>query len=229
MARIFVIDEDQDSLNFINSSLPNDYQIITETDPFDAIELANIYSFDLIITELNISKINGFKLIQSLKRSKKNKNTRLVLFSSRNDQRDIKKAIEIGINSYIIKPITMKDFKIRLQEILDASSSCKEPYFFLPSSDQLANAQASLSQSVQIKKISEISVTFTSSFKIGDVGTVIQLKSHFFSLIGFDIVHGKVSSIQKLDSKKWNTEVHYLRPRDQFVQKVKEKIYASVI
>ena len=230
MARILVIDEDKESLNFVRFCLSNkNHKIITEKDPFDALELIHLYKFDLIITEINFSKTNGLRLLTSLKRSKKNKDTKIVLFSNQNEDKDIRRAIQIGLSGYIIKPVTMRDFTYRLEQILNDLSPQKEQYFFLPQSDYLSKGQALVMQDIEIKRVSELSVTFISRFKIGDLDSTIQLKSPFFSLMGFEVVRGKISSIVQEAPFRWMIEIHYLRPRDVFVKKVKEKIYASIV
>lgn len=59
------------------------------------------FNFDLIIIDTDL---NGFNLIDKIKKSEKNKNTEIFFLSENSDILDKKKAKIMGVSGWIVKP-----------------------------------------------------------------------------------------------------------------------------
>lgn len=110
MKKILIIEDDDiirenisDALNLYN------YQIYTAINGKDGLQLAIKMSPDLILCDIKIPLLNGYEVLEALK---KDENTQLIPFifiSAKSNQEDIQKGMNLGAVDYIIKPFLLLD------------------------------------------------------------------------------------------------------------------------
>lgn len=76
--------------------------------------------YNLIITDINMPKMDGLEMSQEIK--KLNPSICIIITSAHNDAEFLKKSIDIGINSYTLKPID-------LYQLIEEIIKTMEPYF----------------------------------------------------------------------------------------------------
>lgn len=64
----------------------------------------------LILLDLKMPKVNGIEVLEKLKSDPVMKKIPVVVLTSSNEDPDIKKCYELGVNSYIVKPVDFEDF-----------------------------------------------------------------------------------------------------------------------
>lgn len=64
--------------------------------------------FDLILSDINMPELNGIGLLEQVRKNPKTQKTPFILISTENEQEIIIKALTLGVNNYIIKPITIE-------------------------------------------------------------------------------------------------------------------------
>jgi two-component system chemotaxis response regulator CheY len=83
--------------------------------PVDVVEASNGFEalrklpqgpFDLVMTDINMSNINGLELIQFLRRSEQHRHTPIIIMSTQTTERDIARGLALGANDYLTKPMT---------------------------------------------------------------------------------------------------------------------------
>jgi DNA-binding NtrC family response regulator len=66
--RILVVDDEPDMLKFISMILrETESQVVTTSDPIEALELARIGEYDLVITDLKMPGLDGIELLNSIR------------------------------------------------------------------------------------------------------------------------------------------------------------------
>ena len=85
---------------------------------------------DLILLDINLPKISGLDVLRELRLSEQTRYLPVVAFSTSRAERDIREAYQLGVNSYIRKPVdsvkftkaidTIKHYWLNLNEPLDA-------------------------------------------------------------------------------------------------------------
>ena len=78
----------------------------TAFDGEDALEKYKLKTYDIIISDINMPRMNGFELIKEIKVQNPLQN--VIIISAHNDSDYLLEAIEMGIDSFIIKPIRME-------------------------------------------------------------------------------------------------------------------------
>jgi CheY-like chemotaxis protein len=84
--------------------------IVDAVNGADALEKLKQYEVDLILTDMNMPEMDGAGLIcavrQELKRS-----TPIIIITTKGEQRDRERGMELGANGYITKPIDIRQFR----------------------------------------------------------------------------------------------------------------------
>ena len=104
---ILVVDDSPTVVKFVSFSLKSKgFQIVTACDGMDAIEkMSNMPGdIDLVITDLNMPNLDGYGLIDTLRQNQKYQDTPIIILTSEDDDKDMEKGIDVGANSYLVKP-----------------------------------------------------------------------------------------------------------------------------
>ena len=106
---ILVVDDSPTVVKFVSFSLKNQgFKILTASDGMDAIEkistLPDKEKVDLVITDLNMPNLDGYSLIETLRQNVKHKETPIIILSSEDGYDDRERGIQVGANSYLVKP-----------------------------------------------------------------------------------------------------------------------------
>lgn len=71
----------------------------------------------VILLDLNMPRVNGLTVLQTLKAHPEFRNIPVVILTTSKEDLDISKAYELGVNSYIIKPVNFENFMEVAQHI----------------------------------------------------------------------------------------------------------------
>ncbi|QUI24800.1 response regulator [Vallitalea pronyensis] len=139
MYKVIIVDDERWSLiDFTKSITWEEYGfevIKTFTSPTKALEEFEALDPDVIFTDIKMPKINGIKLIESVK-SISNK-PEFVIISAHSDFESARQAIKMGVTEYCLKPINPSDLGSLLKGLrrkLDSSTD-KELTFHLSQND----------------------------------------------------------------------------------------------
>ena len=126
---ILVVEDDSSDVKLLMASITDDEFInnieFTHNgqEAVDFLKRENKYSTrpsrnpDLILLDLNIPLINGIEVLEIIKNDSSLKTIPVVAFSSSNYDLDIKKCYDLGINSYIVKPMDFVKYKKTVQQL----------------------------------------------------------------------------------------------------------------
>jgi two-component system response regulator len=64
----------------------------------------------LIILDLKLPKLNGLEVLRAIREDKRTKMIPAVMLTSSKEKRDILEAYELGVNSYIVKPLSFDTY-----------------------------------------------------------------------------------------------------------------------
>lgn len=78
----------------------------------------NKNSFDLIITDINMPKMDGFEFLKALKSNIKLKPIPVVIMSTSESKIDLEKGYGIGISGYFSKPLKYADYLNKVTSLL---------------------------------------------------------------------------------------------------------------
>jgi two-component system response regulator len=64
----------------------------------------------VVLLDLKLPKINGIEVLQQLKANDRTRNIPVVVLTSSREERDLKEAYDLNVNSYVTKPINFEEF-----------------------------------------------------------------------------------------------------------------------
>ncbi len=64
----------------------------------------------VVILDLKLPKVNGIQILQQIKSNEQTRTIPVVVLTSSQEERDLKDAYALGVNSYVTKPIKFAEF-----------------------------------------------------------------------------------------------------------------------
>ena len=120
MKKILIVDDEADIIEILQFMLEaNGYECVTAMDGEEGLKLAREISPDLIILDVMMPKINGYKISRLLKYDNKYKNIPIIMVTARSQEQDKLIGEETGVNEYISKPFELEEILAVVKKYLD--------------------------------------------------------------------------------------------------------------
>ncbi|MBM2838755.1 MAG: response regulator [Deltaproteobacteria bacterium] len=105
--RILVVEDSPTMRQLITFTLKRlkDVEIVEASDGVDGLKKISAGKFDIIFTDINMPIMDGLKLVSLVKNDPANKDIPIVVITTEGGQEDRDRALALGANSYITKPI----------------------------------------------------------------------------------------------------------------------------
>ena len=117
--KILVVDDEPHFLLLVKSRLEgNGYQTVEATDGVEALRKAKEEKPDLILLDLMLPKMDGYKVCGFLKKDSRYAKIPIVLFSARAQAADIKMGEEVGADGYLTKPFEPDSLLEKIRKLL---------------------------------------------------------------------------------------------------------------
>jgi len=114
LIKILVAD-DSASDRFIIQNMLSEYRVLAACDGVEAMRLLEEHDgVNLLILDLNMPNMNGFEVLEALKRSERYRKLRTIILTNYNELDNEIKGLRLGAIDYIRKPIQMHSLKARI-------------------------------------------------------------------------------------------------------------------
>jgi two-component system chemotaxis response regulator CheY len=108
---IMIVEDFENTRYVIEFTLQQaDYEVIKAVDGLDAIRHFNGQKIDLLVTDLHMPRMNGFELIENVKKIEQYKNIPVLMLTTEIDKEKKIYAKNLGITGWIQKPFVMERF-----------------------------------------------------------------------------------------------------------------------
>ncbi len=98
------------------------YEVISAYDGFEGLEKAKKEKPDLIILDLMLPKMDGYKVCGLLKADTRYNKIPIIMFTARAQESDKKMGKEVGADAYITKPFEPQALLEKIRHLLKESS-----------------------------------------------------------------------------------------------------------
>ncbi len=79
------------------------YQVVVAGDGLEALEKTRERSFDVVVTDIEMPRLDGFSLTERLRADERYRHTPIIIVTSREREEDRRRGILVGANAYIVK------------------------------------------------------------------------------------------------------------------------------
>lgn len=108
--KVMIVDDSPTDLKLMSEPfLSQGYEIVTATDGEEALQKAESERPGLIVLDVVMPKLNGFKVCQQIKNSTNLNNIKVILLTSKNQESDRFWGQKQGADAYMTKPFTGED------------------------------------------------------------------------------------------------------------------------
>ena len=123
--RVLVVDDERELLRVVAQALREDgYAVDEARDGEEALAKAKAWDYDALVLDLMLPKMDGWQVLQSLRRKKK---TPVLLLTARDSVKDRVRGLDLGADDYLVKPFDLAELLARLRALIRRSSGQVDP------------------------------------------------------------------------------------------------------
>ena len=117
--KILIIDDEDDFVKALTVRLNSaGYDVISAHDGIEGLNIARNNEPDLILLDLMIPKMNGYKVARFLKFDESYKQIEIIMLTARAEEEDKKLGKETGADMYITKPFDNVELLKSISELI---------------------------------------------------------------------------------------------------------------
>jgi two-component system OmpR family response regulator len=115
--RVLVIDDEENIRNLLSETLRlASFHPATAASGLEGISLIRKQSFDLVLLDINMPIIDGFKVLEKIRELKPN--LPVIMLSARSEKTDVISGLREGADDYIAKPFSIEEVITRIEAVL---------------------------------------------------------------------------------------------------------------
>ena len=205
--RILVVDDEEDLCEILKFNLENEgYEVDTANSAEEALKM-NISSYHLLLLDVMMGEISGFKMANLLKKDKKTAQVPIIFITAKDTENDTVTGFNLGADDYISKPFSLREVIARVKAVLRRTAT----------SDTEKAPEQLCYQSLVIDITKK---------KVSIDGEEVPLTKKEFEILFLLLQNkGRVFSREDILSRNWSDEVYVLdRTIDVNITRLRKKI-----
>jgi DNA-binding response OmpR family regulator len=124
MARILIVDDEPRYLRLLEANLKTEgYEIITAGNGAQALEIFSAGSFDLLLLDIMMPKMDGFAVTQRIRQFS---SVPIIILTAKGDEADRVKGLDLGADDYLVKPFSASELLARVRAVIRRSQISKD-------------------------------------------------------------------------------------------------------
>ena len=122
--KTLIVDDQQSMRSLIRTSLhalgiSNTKEV---PDGEDALRFLLTAQVNLVITDYNMPKLDGLGLLRAIRAHPPIAKTAVIMLTGRADRELVQRAVQFGVNNYLVKPFTTQTLKEKIEAVFGALS-----------------------------------------------------------------------------------------------------------
>lgn len=204
-----MVDDEEDLCEILKFNLENEgYEVDTANSAEEALKM-EISSYHLLLLDVMMGEISGFKMANMLKKDKKTAGVPIIFITAKDTENDTVTGFNLGADDYISKPFSLREVVARVKAVLRRTA---------------ANESGRLPEQISYQSL----VIDITKKKASIDGVEIPLTKKEFEILCLLLQNkGRVFSREDILSRVWSDEVYVLdRTIDVNITRLRKKIGA---
>jgi CheY-like chemotaxis protein len=118
---VLIADSEAETLSLLSFALGGEFDLLRASDGEQALRLALIEQPDLVILDVRMPKLDGYRVTAQIRRNPATCDTPVILLDTHPERIDVLRGFAAGANDYITKPLEPLKLLRRIQEALEQS------------------------------------------------------------------------------------------------------------
>lgn len=117
--KVLIVDDNKENIDLIAYFLkPQNYQIFTALDGFEALEIVERDEPDIILLDIMLPKMDGFQVCERIKKDRKTQFIPIIMITALKELKDKIRSLEVGADDFISKPFENVELLTRVKSLL---------------------------------------------------------------------------------------------------------------
>jgi len=126
--RVLVVEDEKQVLNFVKKGFKeHGFSVDTAMDGREGFFLATGESYDCIVLDIMLPKLDGYEVVQQLR--KKGIKTPVIFLTAKDTVEDKVKGLELGGDDYLVKPFSFSELLARIRALMRRGKEEKKAYY----------------------------------------------------------------------------------------------------
>lgn len=109
--KILVVDDELTTCVLLEHFLSSEYEVFTTNSGIEALTWLESNLPDLILSDIQMPKMDGFELLQELRLNGYTKHTPIIMLSGRTESKERIKCYQLGAQDYLTKPFNPQELE----------------------------------------------------------------------------------------------------------------------
>lgn len=117
--RVLIADDNPQGVELLEAYLSGcDYEVDTAADGEETLRKLKEWRPDLVLLDIMMPKISGFEVCKRLRADPATRDTAVLMITALDQQSDIERAVEVGTDEFLTKPINKAELLLRVRALL---------------------------------------------------------------------------------------------------------------
>ena len=125
---LLLVEDNTQFRHFMKETLQAHYRVLTAADGVEGLDMARTYNPDLIISDVMMPRMDGYKFCQLIKTDVKFSHIPFILLTAKNSSESRQTAYDAGADSFVAKPFNMDMMLTRIRQLIDQREKRKNKF-----------------------------------------------------------------------------------------------------
>src|SRR5262245_6003276 len=127
MPRILIADDNQQNAELLEAHLDGSgFETKIALNGDDTLKLAKEWKPEIILLDVMMPKLSGFEVCKRLRADPATKSAGVLMVTALDQPTDVERAVEVGTDDFLTKPINKTELLIRVRALLEAKKEAND-------------------------------------------------------------------------------------------------------
>ena len=129
---MLIVDDNEEMLNFLSSSLADKYSILTAEDGIEALNKLKENEVTLIVSDWMMPRMDGVEFCKAIRTNQATSHIPFILLSAKTDTNSKIEGMDCGADAYIEKPFSMQYLEACIKNLVDLRNLLRQKFSKMP-------------------------------------------------------------------------------------------------